>query len=350
MRKVTTIERNILDHIHTHGFVTTRDLVDKFDLSRAYVQRKLRDLVAVGVIERRGSTNQSRYFFAGQKESQHTVWKKTLKNRKEIDETHVLNLIRDETLIFSGLQKNITTIFEYAFTEMLNNAKEHSRGSKIKVDVERCIDNGKELIMFIVKDDGVGIFENIKTILKLASINEAIERLLKGKQTTMPEGHSGEGIFFTSRIADEFRIRSRKTVLTFDNDIQDVFVGEERAVKGTDVRFVISVNSKKDLIKLFDEYCTNTDEMSLFDKTHIYVKVYQTGGTCISRSQAKRVLTGLETFERITLDFSGVSLVGQGFADEVFRVYQQAHPKKQFQVINANEAVAFMVKRAGGRA
>jgi hypothetical protein len=37
---------------------------------------------------------------------------------------------------------------------------------------------------------------------------EAIQDLLKGKQTTMPKSHSGEGIFFTSKIADNLTISS----------------------------------------------------------------------------------------------------------------------------------------------
>jgi STAS-like domain of unknown function (DUF4325) len=66
----------------------------------------------------------------------------------------------------------------------------------------------------------------------------------------------------------------------------------------------------------------------------------------ISRSQAKRILTGLEKFKYVTLDFKGVRLVGQGFADEVFRVFKNRYPDIQIDYINANDDVKFMIERS----
>jgi len=56
----------------------------------------------------------------------------------------------------------------------------------------------------------------------------------------------------------------------------------------------------------------------------------------ISRSQAKRLLMGLEKFKQVVLDFKGVSSVGQAFVDEVFRVFQNEHPDIAIQYFNAN--------------
>ncbi len=33
-----------------------------------------------------------------------------------------------------------------------------------------------------------------------------------------------------------------------------------------------------------------------------------------------------ERFQTVVLDFTGVEEIGQDFADEVFRVFQRAHP------------------------
>ncbi len=66
----------------------------------------------------------------------------------------------------------------------------------------------------------------------------------------------------------------------------------------------------------------------------------------MSRSEAKRLIHGLERFREVVLDFSGVDAVGQGFADEVFRVWAGAHPEVLLDPTNMNEAVAFMVERA----
>jgi hypothetical protein len=46
----------------------------------------------------------------------------------------------------------------------------------------------------------------------------------------------------------------------------------------------------------------------------------------LARAEAKRLLQRVERFRRVVLDFSGVALIGQSFADEVFRVFANAHP------------------------
>lgn len=51
-------------------------------------------------------------------------------------------------------------------------------------------------------------------------------------------------------------------------------------------------------------------------------------------------------FSHVTLDFSGVDVVGQGFCDEVFRVFARAHPRVVLEPVGMNDAVAFMVGRA----
>ena len=85
---------------------------------------------------------------------------------------------------------------------------------------------------------------------------------------------------------------------------------------------------------------------SAFDRTDLLVKLSQLGGEAfISRSQAKRVLRNLDRFNQVTLDFTDVRMVGQGFIDQVFRVYVTEHPNITFDYINANTDVDFMIKR-----
>ncbi len=66
----------------------------------------------------------------------------------------------------------------------------------------------------------------------------------------------------------------------------------------------------------------------------------------ISRSQARRIMSGLEKFKTIILDFSGVETVGQAFADDVFRVWKNRHAGVKIVPKNMNENVVFMIKRA----
>jgi hypothetical protein len=45
-------------------------------------------------------------------------------------------------------------------------------------------------------------------------------------------------------------------------------------------------------------------------------------------------------------DFKGVELIGQAFADEIFRVFANRHPEIVLHSLNANSAVKRMIERA----
>jgi len=65
----------------------------------------------------------------------------------------------------------------------------------------------------------------------------------------------------------------------------------------------------------------------------------------VSRSEAKRLLAGLEGLREAELDFRGVESVGQGFVDDLFRVWTRNHPDTELVPTEMNEAVRFMVER-----
>ena len=223
---------------------------------------------------------------------------------------------------------------------MLNNAIDHSKSKNITVE----LNNKDGQIVFIVEDYGIGVFRNVMDKKGLKSEIDAIQDLLKGKTTTAPHVHSGEGIFFTSKIADLFILESFGYRLRVDNRILDVFIEKIPQKRGTRVLFHISSRSSKHLNDVFKEFQTNPNEYA-FDKTEVKVKLYTMGTIYISRSQARRVLSGLEKFKSIILDFDKVPTVGQAFADEIFRVFQTRHPEITINPINMVEPVAFMVKR-----
>ncbi|HYC34375.1 MAG TPA: DUF4325 domain-containing protein, partial [Candidatus Paceibacterota bacterium] len=237
-------------------------------------------------------------------------------------------------------------IFTFAFSEMFNNAIEHSQ-SKI-IGVEVAVRDGK--LSFIVEDSGIGVFRNIMKKRDLHSEMEAIQDLLKGKTTTMPKSHSGEGIFFTSRSADLFLLNSfgyELTVTVKDVKIRHIPLSK----RGTRVIFEISMDSKLHLTDVFKKFTNLTADSNYgFDKTEIRVKLYTMGGVHISRSQARRILSGLEKFKIIMLDFEGVPIVGQAFVDEIYRVFQNTHPDIQIKEENMSEGVRFMVNRAKNEA
>jgi len=166
---------------------------------------------------------------------------------------------------------------------------------------------------------------------------------LKGKQTTDPKRHTGEGIFFTSKASDKLIIQSFKKKLIIDNILDDIFIEDVKGAKGTIVKFEIETKTRKNLGKLFKKY---SEKLFDFDKTEVTIELYIIDTSYISRSQARRVLSGLNKFKKIILDFKNVKTVGQAFADEVFRVWKNKHKDINIVYKNANKNIVFFIERA----
>ncbi len=339
----------ILQTAKDKGLIKTSDIARHFSVSRQYASSLIKELINQNKLIKIGSTAGAAYalpeFAAKHPHIFSFKITKHLKN-KSLEEHKVFEDIEKQFPLILKLDENIRSIFIYAFSEMLNNAIEHSQSDFIDIEVQ--IKN-KELT-FTANDYGIGVFKNVMKSRKLKSELEAIQDLLKGKITTQPKSHSGEGIFFTSKAADIFVLDSFDQRLTIDNTINDVFITKpKRSKKGTKVFFNISTNSNRHLSDVFKQYSRDVvDEVPVFDTTMIKIKLYTVGGVFVSRSQARRVLSGLEPFKHIIFDFDKVPMVGQAFADEVFRVFQQIHSDKKLEAINMEEPVKFMINRARG--
>ena len=335
------VRQLILQKLRNQPSVRAAEVIKITGFSREYVNRFFRALVTEGKLNRLGKANQARYVLEGRKFKKVLVPITTHRKlaNQDLREDVVLAEIEHSARALAGVPENVRRIMEYAFTEMLNNAIEHSRSREISVVINRQTAS----VGFEVTDRGIGIFNNIRQKRKLKGVLEAIQDLLKGKQTTAPRQHSGEGIFFTSKIADVLTIQSSGKKLIFNNVVGDIFIRDIRPARGTKVSFSIGVKSKRNLQKVFKNY---SGEAYGFTKTRVGVKLYELSSEYISRSQARRIMSGLEKFKHVTLDFRGVKTVGQGFADEVFRVWQKNHPSITIEPKNMNDNVRFMTTRA----
>ncbi len=233
---------------------------------------------------------------------------------------------------------NILTICQYGFTEMLNNAIDHSEGSKVTVHIERTV----KTIRLEIADDGVGIFNKLQRVFTLYDPMHAILELAKGKLTTDPGRHTGEGIFFSSRMFDYFSITSG--MLSYIHLEDDVMV-EDRLlnIPGTVINMKISTSSSRTTQAIFNEF-SDVDDFG-FSRTRVpvYLAVYG-DENLISRSQARRLMVRFEKFKEIILDFANVTMIGQAFADEVFRVFQLQHPSIKLTPVNALSVVQKMIQ------
>ena len=346
-----TNKDKILQLIEQKGRVTAREITEVIDVSRQYVNLVISGLVAEDKVVKLGGTRGAFYVSKAYIAEHPEIIPNTLKKRyinKLLEEHKVFLEIEDKLPQLKDLPENVRSIFTFAFSEMFNNAIEHSASKIISVEVTLR----GEFLSFIVNDSGVGVFRNIMKKRNLKSEIEAIQDLLKGKTTTMPRTHSGEGIFFTSKAGDMFTLDSFSQMLVINNLTHDISARHKSAVKrGTRVIFKIKTDSDRHLNDVFKKYTNINDDSDYgFDKTEIRVKLYTSGGVHISRSQARRILEGLEKFKVILLDFENVPLVGQAFVDEIYRVFQNKHPNIVIQEENMSESVRFMAERAKNEA
>jgi anti-sigma regulatory factor (Ser/Thr protein kinase) len=244
--------------------------------------------------------------------------------------------------LLGKLPENVLNIWHYGFTEMFNNVLDHSGATAVLISLTKTAAS----TTIDIYDNGVGIFKKIQAALNLLDERHAVLELAKGKFTTDPANHSGEGIFFASRMFDEFVIASGEVYFSHQfEEKEDWILQSSSASGGTLVRMVLHNHTSRTTKKVFDRF-TSDDDYG-FTKTVVPVKLMRYGDdNLVSRSQAKRLLSRFDRFRTVVLDFSGVSSIGQAFADEVFRVFAAKHPSVEIVPIHASSEVKRMISRA----
>ena len=305
--------------------------VKKYEVTRQTIYKYLRDLESDKIIKRNE------------------------KNKKlELIRTDFEYLLHNDDLqedvvfkenIYKHVEKlpdNLKMIWRYGFTEMLNNAIDHSESKKIFCFVTV---NYVSISIYIL-DSGVGIFDKIREHYELDSLKSAIIELLKGKLTTDSAKHSGEGIFFTSRMFDRFFIFSSQVYFKHYDDFDAInrldFPDTHSIGKGTVVMMKLSNSSKRTTKEVFDMFASTDGG---FTKTEVRIKdtIDNDMGFPVSRSEAKRLYNRFEKFENVILDFNDISDIGQGYAHELFVVFKTQHPNVKMQIKNANSQVKKMI-------
>jgi anti-sigma regulatory factor (Ser/Thr protein kinase) len=254
------------------------------------------------------------------------------------------------TLLMRTLPDNVAHLANIALTEILSNAIEHSQAGNLLVGahVDALAGETGATLQMVVADDGVGIFRQISQTMGLFDDRLALLELAKGKLSTAA-GHSGLGVFVSARMLDRLVIESRGH--TFDlipshhalPQFEWVDIGKELKAfdHGTVVRMALAVNTTRaaqDVYRVF--FAPDETGREALHTTEVPVRMAQLGGQLVSRSQARWVVERALQFKSLVLDFEGVAMVGQGFTDEVFRVFATANPQVKLIVKNAAPAVA----------
>ena len=311
----------------------------KFNISAQAVYKHIDRLVSLNLITKKSGhfivqSRRHAYIYRNNALSEDTVWETDIKKH------------------FAGFPDNVRRMWTYGFLEIFNNAIEHSQGKEIRV----IIDENSIFNTMIIADNGIGIFKNIKTKLKLMEEKDALLELSKGKRTTDKARHSGQGIFFVSKIVDDFMIASGGIIFNSSPTKNKLEINVDnisprrndpakigKTIFSTLVQMRLLNDSKKHIKTIFDAF--STEIPGDFDKTVVPVRL-ASSDDLISRSQARRVLSGLELFKEVILDFKDVTYIGQAFADEIFRVFPNMNPNTSIMAQNTNSEILNMINRA----
>lgn len=317
----------------------SRALADKFGVSRQAAATVLRRLVTDGWLAKSGSTTRPVYSPGPNR----LVY---LRGSLPVAEEHRVWIESIEP--FLTLPQNVASLAFYCFTEILNNASDHSGGKSVFIWVRQSL----TYLAVQIVDDGEGIFLHISNGLNLSHPRLALLELSKGKTTTDPTNHSGQGIYFSSRMCDYFTIEANDLTYTHNAAVpHDVLRENESGESGATAVFMyIAMNTDRTTKGVFDEY-SNPDPAGEggFYKTVVPVRLARLGSeNLVSRSQAKRLTAGFDKFRIVILDFAEVEEIGQAFADELFRVFASLHPEIQMLHVNAAPQVERMIAHVLG--
>jgi anti-sigma regulatory factor (Ser/Thr protein kinase) len=332
--KTLRIQEFILENIEEHPQDITTFAAENYGVSRNAILRHINRLVSDQFISAHGSTRDRRY-----KLNPITRETFSIDISPDVEEDQIWrHIIRP---ILKKMPENVLHICEYGLSEMINNVVDHSEGSKMTININQYAPR----ISFVVMDDGVGIFNKIQRDFNLNDPRHAILELAKGKLTTDPDNHSGEGIFFTSRMFDRFVIISEGLFYSHNEPDDDWLLEHDINIRGTSVLMSINPKSKRKIQEVFDSFASEDKDYG-FAKTHVPLSLVTYGDeNLISRSQARRLLARFHDFEEVLLDFSGVKSIGQAFADEVFRIYARNNPDVEIIAINTNQQIDKMILR-----
>lgn len=301
-------------------------VAEAFDINQNTVHTYINELVDKGIIKR---VKRGEYELVKKKyEYKYSRSDKEMENDTYVYEHCLYNLIEN-------LSQNVKDIWSYVISEMINNVIDHSQAENFKLIIEQSYIDTQVLIL----DDGIGIFVKIKDYFGFNTIDDAIGELFKGKLTTDIENHSGEGIFFSSKMVDDFFIVSSGKIFSNNKYGNSKIMNlAQTNTEGTGVYMSLSNFTQRNPQEVFDLYA-NTE--GGFVKTKVPLKnIFD--ASPVSRSQAKRVCNRLEEFKEVEIDFDGIQWMGQGFAHQIFVVFARKHPDIKLEPVNMSEDVAKM--------
>jgi len=250
---------------------------------------------------------------------------------------------------YFDLPAQVRRMTRHAFTELVNNAIDHSGGTQVTVSMRQT----PAQVQLLVSDDGCGLFRRIEHSFAIAEPSLAMLELAKGRLTSQPDRHCGRGLVVTSQLADVFDLRANAagfqrrawSAAKWHGMPPQAALAER---PGTSIYLAIALDTPRTLDDVQQALSAEPNGHA-FDHTSVPLNLIAgaSDGALTSRAEAKRVASRLLSFRRAEIDFAGVDEVGHAFAHELFSVFRRAHPEVELVPRAANPQVASMIASVG---
>lgn len=239
-----------------------------------------------------------------------------------------------------ALPAKVQRMAQHAFGELLNNAIDHSGGTNVTVSMRQTPAH----LQLLVSDDGCGLFDKVARSFKVDDPALAMLELSKGKLTSDPERHTGRGLFFTSRIADVLDLHANDAAFQHRAWQRHRWSRTTPAARqGTSVFVAIALDTTRTLDAVLREHSRDGRGYA-FERTVVPLQLITAPGCALdSRAQARQAAQRLQQFRHAQLDFSGVTEIGHGFADELFRVFARSQPELALEPVNMSPGVRALI-------
>lgn len=242
---------------------------------------------------------------------------------------------------FFDLPDNVARIAQHAFTELVNNAIDHSGGRQVTISMRQT----PLQMQLLVSDDGRGVFSSIGRQFKITDPVHAMLELAKGKLSSQPDRHTGRGLFFTAKMADIFDLHANGAAFQQrDWQREEWQRGRPVCGRGTSIYVAVALDTERTVDEVMRRFSSDGSGYG-FERTVVPMKLLTAPQVGLeSRAQARRIAQRLADFRRVELDFDGLSDIGHGFADELLRVFSRQNPQVELIPVNMAPRVAALVQ------
>ncbi len=239
-----------------------------------------------------------------------------------------------------NLTEGVLPMVRHAFSELVNNAIDHSGGTEVVVSLRQTATQ----VQLLVSDNGRGLFDSLATAFGFDDHQHAMLELSKGRLTSDPARHTGRGLFYTLRLADVALLHANASAFQQRQwEGAQWRSGRPMPRVGTSVYLAITLDTPRRLDDVLRSASLDANDYAL-ERVTLPLALIADDGGLVSRAAARRVGARLQGLRHVEVDFSGVSALGHSFADELFRVSRPGGAGLGFSTVGMAEPLVAMLR------